>query len=286
MSTPAPRPRSARPRPTRAVLAGLTLTVALAVAGCADQAGSGGSSTRSAASEPASSAPTEATSAATETMDATPSSPSASMSTAEPPTSVPSPSTSPSTTAAHARSLRSRLLPAADLPGFNDEFQWHAGRTRSGEHQHPFGTCQRFELSDIGALRSVVRTFRPPGAGSHDIGRQLVAAFPDDATARRAFEVLKSWRTTCGDRLAEHDHSHVGRLQSVSLANGTGAWFLLSYGPVPSDADAQWYDAQGMALVGSRIALVRLAMVGQDYNYDAGEEPMVAAVQRAAARLS
>lgn len=286
MSTPAPRPRSARPRPTRAVLAGLTLTVALTVAGCADQAGSGGSSTRSAASEPASSAPTEATSAATETMDATPSSPSASMSTAEPTTSVPSPSTSPSTTAAHARSLRSRLLPAADMPGFNDEFQWRPGRTRIGEHQQPFGTCQRFELSDIGALRSVVRTFRPPGAGSHDIGRQLVASFPDEATARRAFEVLKSWRTTCGDRLSEHKQSRVGRLKSVPLPDGTGAWYLLNYGPTTFDQDAHWYDAQGMALVGSRITLLQLALAGQDYNYDPGTEPMVAAVQRAATRLS
>jgi hypothetical protein len=172
------------------------------------------------------------------------------------------------------------------MPGFNDEFQWRAGRTRFGEHQHPFGTCQRFELSDIGALRSVVRTFRPPGAGSHDIGRQLVASFPDDATARRAFEVLKSWRTTCGDRLSEHQQSRVGRLKSVPLPDGTGAWYLLTYGPTTFDQDAHWYDAQGMAMVGSRITLLQLALAGQDYNYDAGKEPMVAAVQRAATRLS
>ena len=37
---------------------------------------------------------------------------------------------------------------------------------------------------------------------------------------------------------------------------GTAGWYLLTYGPVQGDPDSQFFDAQGMALVGSRIAMV------------------------------
>jgi hypothetical protein len=60
----------------------------------------------------------------------------------------------------------------------------------------------------------------------------------------------------------------------------------VNYGPVPDDPDAQFFDAQGMAVVGSRIAMVEMVLAGQDYNYEAGQEPMVTALQHAAARLT
>jgi hypothetical protein len=41
-----------------------------------------------------------------------------------------------------------------------------------------------------------------------------------------------------------------------------------------------------MAVVGSRIAMVSMVLAGQDYGYEPGQEPMVAAVQRAARLLS
>jgi hypothetical protein len=141
-------------------------------------------------------------------------------------------------------------------------------------------------MTSIGAVRTVVRTYLPAPRQSHDVAGELVASFPDEMTARRAFEVLKSWRARCADRLRAHDRSRVGRLQDVPLEAGTGAWYLLTYGPVANDPEALWFDAQGMALVGSRVAVVKLAVAGQDYNYEAGQEPMVAALHRAAAKLS
>ena len=76
------------------------------------------------------------------------------------------------------------------------------------------------------------------------------------------------------------------RAASVEVTGGRGGWYLLTYGPVPGDRDSQFFDAQGMALVGSRIAMVSMVAAGQDYDYDAGSEPMVTAVQRAAQKLS
>ena len=52
------------------------------------------------------------------------------------------------------------------------------------------------------------------------------------------------------------------------------------------DPDSQFFDAQGMTRVGSRIAMVSMLATGQDYYYEAGQEPMVAAVQRAARKLT
>jgi len=176
------------------------------------------------------------------------------------------------------------------MPGFNAEFRWKDGRTQNGEPAKRFGTCQRFPMTSIGAERTVVRTYVPGPKQSHDLAGELVASFPDEMTARRAFEVLKYWRARCAGELPGQELRRVGRLQDVPLGRGSGtgigAWYLLTYGPVASDPDAVWFDAQGIALVGSRIAVVKLAVAGQDYNYEAGQEPMVTAVKRAAAKLS
>ena len=107
---------------------------------------------------------------------------------------------------------------------------------------------------------------------------------PDTTTAQRAFAVLKSWRQQCADRLPGKPH-HVGALESVSVGGGTGAWYLLTYPDSGGAPDGEVFDAQGMAVVGTRIVMVELRNVGQDYNYGAGQEPMVAAVQRAAGKL-
>ena len=74
----------------------------------------------------------------------------------------------------------------------------------------------------------------------------------------------------------------VAAMRSVSVAGGQAGWYLLTYGPVKGSTDEQFFDAQGMALVGTRIAMVSMVLAGQDYDYPAGQEPMVAALQRAA----
>ena len=210
-----------------------------------------------------------------------------------------SPAESPSTSASESASepaepsvapggstLRSRLLTAAELPGFNPEFRWTQGRTAPEDPSTSFGTCQRFAITSVGAERALVRRFRPAGAGSADRAGELVATFPDSQTARRAFAVLEAWRTQCADRLRKWQRSEVGALEDVDVGGArSGAWYLLTYGPVPGDRDAGFFDAQGMVRVGSRIAMVSMVAAGQDYNYERGQEPMVAALQRAAQKL-
>lgn len=178
------------------------------------------------------------------------------------------------------------LLSAAELPGFTDDYRWRPGATSAVEPA-TFGTCQRFGLTASGAERVVVRRFLPPASSPTGEGAgELVATFPDAQTARRVYSVLTAWRARCADRLSDYVGSDVGELQDVTVDSGQAGWYLLTYGPPPGDAKSTYFDAQGMAMVGSRIALVTMRLNAQDFSYPSGREPMVAAVQRAAQKLS
>lgn len=267
-------PHAALSRPSARV-AGCLAVAALTLSGCGggeSSESSGGSSTEPSSSS--SSPSTESTS------------PSSSAPSSESPQPSDEPSSSDSPTIAPGGStLRSRLLTAAELPGFNEDYRWTQGATAPEDPSTSFGTCQKFAVTSIGAEQALVRRFRPTGAGSSDRAGELVATFPDSQTARRAFAVLQAWRGQCADRLRKWKRSDVGAPESVRVAAGRGQWYLLTYGPVPGDRDSQFFDAQGMVMVGSRIAMVSMVGAGQDFNYERGQEPMVAAVQRAAQKL-
>ena len=178
-----------------------------------------------------------------------------------------------------------RLLPAADVAGLSDGYRWREAGTSTGEPKRLFGTCQLFTMTSIGAERVAVRHYLPAGAGSSRAGDragELLATFPDENTARRAFAVLEAWRGRCADRLAGHRNRVVGDSQDVPVAGGTGAWYLLTYGPVKGHPDARYLDAQGIAVVGRRIAILSMVKIGEHYGYEPGHEPMVATLRRAA----
>ena len=201
----------------------------------------------------------------------------------------PSQSASATPTEPKPTTLRGRLLGAAELPTFNPETRWRQAGTTDTEPRATFGTCQRFNITSIGAERVAIRRYLPTGDDMSNLASragELVAQFPDELTARRAFAVLKAWRARCADRLTRFRSSRVGAPQSVRVDGGTATWYLLTYGPLPKDPDARFLDAQGAVQVGSRIAMVSMLTVGQDYDYEPGHEPMVGALQRAARRLS
>src|SRR4029077_9828939 len=96
---------------------------------------------------------------------------------AEPPAPGTADAGTSDTATSDARALRSRLLAAGDLPGFNDTYRWGQGATRSREPRTPLGTCQRFDLTSIGATQVAVRGYRPVAAGTPDHAGELVADF-------------------------------------------------------------------------------------------------------------
>lgn len=191
--------------------------------------------------------------------------------------------------AAQEHGIRGKLLTAEEVPGFNEEFSWAVKSTRMREGQSPFGTCHKFAMTSIGAWKVVVRTYEPRTASPGATASHLVAEFADEMTAKRAFEVLKSWAGQCDEELNGYERSDVGTLKPVpapaEVDGEIGQWYLLTYGPAQGDPGFSFLDAQGLTRVGSTISALEMRLVGQDYNYSSGEEPMVAAVQNAAVRL-
>jgi hypothetical protein len=183
--------------------------------------------------------------------------------------------------------LADRLLTAEQMPGFNDEWTWRVRSTRDREGGRPFATCHRFPMTSIGAMRVAVRSYEGTRSAEEGVtGSHLVARFADAKTARTAYDVLRSWRERCAEQLAGFERNDVGALETVDVPAGEGGWYLLTYGP-PEDGipEEAYFDAQGIAHVGKRVAVLQMRAIGQDYNYPAGEEPMVAGVRRAAAEL-
>lgn len=188
-----------------------------------------------------------------------------------------------------------RLLTAEELPTLDSgaEWAWHRGRTFRTEVPDPFGTCHRFAMTSVGATRVVVRGYR---AGRDDAGGSsggsgvhaghLVATFADAKTARTAYDVLRAWHRDCDGRLREHDSAEVGELREVPVTEGEGRWYLLTYGPPDGGGtDEVYLDAQGMALHGTRVTVLRMRTVGGEASGSRLHEPIEAAVAAAVAQL-
>lgn len=194
---------------------------------------------------------------------------------------------SPTTEAAVVNTTATdRLLTAAQVPGFNEQFTWREAGTRKNEGAKPFGTCHQYAMTSIGAMRVVVRDFEPEGQADGATAAHLVADFADVRTAKRAMEVLKSWRSQCNKEISTYDWNEVHGFETVEAPGADAGWYLLIYGPAEGGTpDEGYFDAQGITRVGKRISVLEMRLVGQDYNYPAGQEPMVDAVRTASAEL-
>lgn len=192
--------------------------------------------------------------------------------------STPSLSSSPSVTESapvQPRTLDDRLLPADELPGFNETFTWQEESTKQGDPTVPSQQCG-FGLFAIGGSKVVHRSY-VPAVASRDRAFEVVGEFPDVVTAKRAYSSLSASYAKCS---VDHDGDPtVGPFTPVTFDNGAvGGWHLLTYGTT--------FDAQGFTRRGRYIALVVLRLEdAQDYNSELGQEPMVAALQRAAELL-
>lgn len=203
------------------------------------------------------------------------------------PTTTPATTTataSPSATATASPSpalLTDRLLPTAAVPGLNSAWTWQDGETGPAGTE-PFGFCAKVDLASIGATEVVERSFFPPD-DSDDSAAEQIAEFADATSASQAWSVLGAWRRTCGRSISADLGLEVRPMTSVPVGAGTARWYLLSWNPIGEETGR--FEALGMVRNGTRIAVLRITNSGQDYNYPAGQEPMVGMVQAAAETL-
>lgn len=257
----------ALPRPVVALVACAVLSSGL-LSGCGsdDDPGATPSSEAPATDTPTSSAPSTST-------PATPT---------QTPTQTPTETASESpTTAPSAVPLRARLLPTDDVPGLNASWHWQNGKTGTGTK--PFGICAKASLIDIGATKVVQRSYFPPDDSDDNAGQQ-VAEFPDAKTAGLAMSVLRSWRKDCGTPMTSSHQLKAGPLTRVPTTAGDAFWYLITW--TSGDEEVGRFEAIGLVRNGTRISVLTMTNSGLDYNYPAGEEPMVAMAQVAAAKLA
>ncbi len=247
--------RLAHPRGRNVLVAVVFL---LTLAGCGDDTrATGGDTVGDDPSAPSSSATTETTEAtATETTD-------------------PAPSSAPDDSG-----LEARLLTPDEMAGANEETVWEASAS-GPENGRTTGSCQRFDLVSLGASEAVVRAFTSNQDTVEAV--QVVAEFADAKSAWRAHQVLKKWRSTCADRIDAADVS-VGDLRTLPVSVGHGDSYVVRYGD--AGAEEQHWAGVGISRRGPLLSLVQIDLVGQDYNYRAGEEPASLTAMSALADLS
>ncbi len=154
----------------------------------------------------------------------------------------------------------------------------------TGPQKSAFGICQRFPMDTLGADKTVVRRYQPAGDLTGGSGGHLVSRFVDEKSASQTVQVLQSWHDRCKDRLTAYAKKTVGKMTTVQTSTGTASWYLVSY--VEAGADEGRFDALGILHEGRTVELLLLNLTGQDYGYEAGREPMVQALKRAADRLA
>lgn len=191
--------------------------------------------------------------------------------------STPTPTPTPSTSATPTDGF----LPTALVPGLNKSWHWQDGTTGLGDK--PFGVCAKANLSSIGASLVRERTYFPPD-DSDDNAAQVIAGFADAKSASQAWAVLDAWRARCASTLGTKQSPKVGAEIPVPVADGKLArWYLVSWAPQGEESGR--FEAIGMVRHGALITVLRITISGQDYDYADGKAPMVAMVQRAAARI-
>jgi len=177
--------------------------------------------------------------------------------------------------------LVDRLLPTGLVPGLNAQWHWQDGDTGPAGTEL-FGVCAKADLGSIGAVTAFERTYFPPD-DSDDSAAEQIAEFPDAATAARTWSVLQSWHDQCKQNAADHPGLRVRKLVDLP-GSGQARWYLLSW--TPAGEETGRFEAFGMALDGTRIALLRIDNSGQDHDYPPGREPMAGMLAAAAAWIA
>lgn len=236
---------------SRVPIAVVSLVTVLALAGCGD----GGTAERSAAPEPAQ--------GRAHSMRATPD-----------PTTTPTATPTAAPTHHHRRhkvgTLAPRTRTAADAHLLDaDRLPTVGGRGWTVDTKPAAGAvggCQKTDLTTIGAVDTVTRTYT---ADDGVAATQVVARFADAKSAWRAHQVLTAWRDDCETRI---DRSDVGPLEPITVRTGTADGYRGSFRTRAAGL--------GILRAGDYLSLVEITAGGD--RYPTSWDPARKAVRRIA----
>jgi hypothetical protein len=160
------------------------------------------------------------------------------------------------------------------------------------DREDPTIDCQADWLSSLEPSGMVFREFSGTGAPGvvNAEAATAVLSFGDTAQAEDAFATVSRWVTDCEDRM--------DGTRPVSIAHtpvrdrtehGPSLWRVVE-SPAPevcSECDTGWIDAQGVALVGDRVAVLSIAYIGTMMTgEDASASPMADGIGLLADRVA
>ena len=96
----------------------------------------------------------------------------------------------------------------------------------------------------------------------------------------RASKVVQAWQRDCATRI-RGTGVKVRPFNEVTVPAGRGSWYLVSF-EVGGEGR---FHSLGMVVSGTRMTLLKMDHVGQDHNYEPGQDPMELAVKAASAKL-
>lgn len=172
----------------------------------------------------------------------------------------------------HRPALTTHLLTADRMPSADAETAWEVADD-GPEGAIAVGACQKTDLTTIGALSAVRRSF---AAADGAVATQVVAAFADPKSAWRAHEVLRSWQADCAERL-DFARTEIGPLRPVAVRAGDGESYRAAYG---RSARRGWATGLGIVRRGSYLSVVEILTARADY--PAERDPSRRAVRRIA----
>jgi hypothetical protein len=178
-------------------------------------------------------------------------------------------------------------IPADQLPGFNDTWTWEIASEGKGDGDTQPSLCMLSPLTSIGAA-STYRTDYKHKRDKDSRATVITAVFPDQHTAVLAKTVLRSWQAQCQQRLKRelgYQRAKTTKIQTDSTDVGPGEQWLSSFGPVPDDPDATWFQAEGFVEDADTLSYIVIVNAGQDYNYDTGQQPIDLALMVAGEQL-
>lgn len=271
-------------RHRRLAAATLALTAAIGVSGCDNRNDSNAPNATESTTSVETSADSTGPTTATSPTDGTPTTGSGT------PTSSTVETASPTThDNSPVRRAKRSQVPLADLPGFNTDWVWDRAAGRSGVRPESAATsqCMQASLTAIGGVVEYSTAYTVAG-DTADEAVLTTVVFPDERTATTAESVLASWLAKCRAYVAKQprvDQVAVTEDRTVTTSVGTGHHRLIGYGPVKGDPHSMYFNGEGYVRDGDVLSYLVMHSVGQDYNYEDDQEPVVLGLQAAADAL-
>jgi hypothetical protein len=177
----------------------------------------------------------------------------------------------------------SALLALEDLESLTSELT--ADWEQIEDRENPTLDCQADWLSSLGPEGLVFREFAGTGASGDVVTEAATAVlgFADADEARTAFDTVSGWISACDERMdGTRPVSIAHDVVPGSTGHGPSLWRVVE-SPAPevcTECDTGWLDAQGVALVGDRLAVLSIAYVGDMMSgQDTASSPMGKAIR-------